>query len=687
MKDLIKLFPKILVFVLLIQLKLIGQVDIICNPCLISGNLDPNENKVISCLLSTINDKATIEKIRNYKTISPQSDGRMTATTIFDEYVLLDCNFDVAMQLNYDLVNDFSQGLASVRKNNLEGYIDWKGSEVIQCQYQSAMSFSEKYAAVKKDGKWGYINKDGEQLIALNYDDAGNFLNNLAVVQINNKYGVINNEGRTVLPLKYDRIDINYNKIFVRDGEKEGIYDAAGNNVVPVIYDYISIIRSNLAKVNSAEKSGIINLNGGMEYPLSSIDISVPDTNIVVFGLDSITTVINYLNNDTVIINRGQVSPLSKDYFIFKEGAKSGVINRQNEIVIKPDYEEIIRLNNNYIANNNNSTELYDPNFKLISRIYASVKAAGWKDALITTNGEKFGVIESSGQILIPFKYDVIEPFNSRLIKIYTGENCGLIDTNLNIVVPIIYNSSFEQYSDDRYLIKQNSEISNAENKNQAIIDSFGNYIIRDDNHIFSMPYNGMFRTEKDGKFGFYDINGNLVIPFIYNYAGDFHERLAYVSDSTNAYVDRSGNKKIDLGTSLELLNFAYNMGYSIILSKDSLFGLMKKNGQYLLPEKYDTITAFTEENLAFFSENKKLGIVDAYSGIIVQPKYDEIGLLNTNLFRVKLDGKYGFIGRNGKVIIPLIYDSAEEFVNNRSNVVLRGISFSIDSKGDVIPR
>jgi hypothetical protein len=73
----------------------------------------------------------------------------------------------------------FSEGLAVVRMNNGKGvkygYIDREGKFVINPQFELAENFSEGLAAVKVNGKWGYINKTGMFVITPKFDLADNF--------------------------------------------------------------------------------------------------------------------------------------------------------------------------------------------------------------------------------------------------------------------------------------------------------------------------------------------------------------------------------------------------------------------------------------------------------------------------------------------------------------------------------
>ena len=52
------------------------------------------------------------------------------------------------------------------------------------------------------------------------------------------------------------------------------------------------------------------------------------------------------------------------------------------------------------------------------------------------------------------------------------------------------------------------------------------------------------------------------------------------------------------------------------------------------------------------------------------------------DLVRVKLYDRWGYLDRNGDVVIPLIYDEAGNFKDGKAEVVLDGERFFIDGKG-----
>jgi hypothetical protein len=83
--------------------------------------------------------------------------------------------------------------------------------------HQVLGEYSEGRAAVKKDGRWGYIDLDGREAVPFELVSAGQFGENLSVVgrqtpDRDYHYGVIDRGGRTVVPFE------QRNLFFIADG-------------------------------------------------------------------------------------------------------------------------------------------------------------------------------------------------------------------------------------------------------------------------------------------------------------------------------------------------------------------------------------------------------------------------------------------------------------------------------------
>jgi hypothetical protein len=107
--------------------------------------------------------------------------------------------------LKYDLVGDFSEGLAIVMLDGRYGFIDKSGKEVVTPLYDFVDdNFSDGLAKVMLNGKYGFIDKSGNVVIPLKYDEVWSFSEELAAVRVNNKYGYIDKSGKEIISLKYD---------------------------------------------------------------------------------------------------------------------------------------------------------------------------------------------------------------------------------------------------------------------------------------------------------------------------------------------------------------------------------------------------------------------------------------------------------------------------------------------------
>lgn len=112
------------------------------------------------------------------------------------------------IECKYDYVNDFAEGLATVKLDDKYGFIDESGKQIIECKYNYASSFREGLVAVQLDGKYGFIDKTGKQVIPCKYDDVDSFMEGLAKTKLNDKWGFVDKTGKQIIECKYDKYTI-----------------------------------------------------------------------------------------------------------------------------------------------------------------------------------------------------------------------------------------------------------------------------------------------------------------------------------------------------------------------------------------------------------------------------------------------------------------------------------------------
>ena len=120
----------------------------------------------------------------------------------------------------------------------------------------------------------------------------------------------------------------------------------------------------------------------------------------------------------------------------------------------------------------------------------------------------------------------------------------------------------------------------------------------------------------KDGeRFGFTDKSGNVVIPCIWNEAGDFQEGRALVVDD---------NKRC---------------------------GFIDKSGNVVIPCIWNEAWGFQEGRALVMDDNKRLGFIDKTGKLVVSGTYNHSHYYRDGWLRIQYEGDdlYYFIDKKGK--------------------------------------
>ena len=108
--------------------------------------------------------------------------------------------------------------------------------------------------------------------------------------------------------------------------------------------------------------------------------------------------------------------------------------------------------------------------------------------------------------------------------------------------------------------------------------------------------------------------------------------------------------------------------------------------GEMVVPFKYDEVWDFNE-GLAVVKLNGKYGYINKNGKEVTQLKYDREFHFSEGLAAVKLNGKYGYINKNGKEVIPIKYDDVDDFSEGLASVNLNGKRGFVDKSGkEVVP-
>ncbi len=253
----------------------------------------------------------------------------------------------------------------------------------------------------------------------------------------------------------------------------------------------------------------------------------------------------------------------------------------------------------------------------------------------------RYGLINSSGDIVVQPQYDVIFEFSEGFAGVKVGSKWGFIG------------------KDGKFLIKPRFQYINGsfseglacvmENYKYGYINKQGQWKIKprfDDANSF---HGGIARIEMDGKSGFIDTNRQVVINSKFARVGNFSEGLAPA-------------QKIAVGK----------------------WGYIDKKGNMVIPPTYDFADPFSE-GLAVVEKNNKEGFIDKTGKVILDFKYDFAQNFSEGLANVEINKKSGYINHAGEFVIPLRFDSGSSFSEGLAAVGVGRLYGFIDTKGNMV--
>lgn len=309
----------------------------------------------------------------------------------------------------YSVEQDYSEGLAVVKKFGKYGYIDTKGDLVIPMMYEEAESFSEGLAAVKKDGHYGFIDKKGKTIIPFEYTMAFQFSEGLAAVR-QQYYGYINRHGNVIVPFEYVFPD-EFKKeglARVRKDGKCGYIDKNGTEAIPCRYDFGWGFSNGLARIEKDGKYGFINTMG--------------------------TEVIPCQYDYAWDFSEGFAPVMIGERF---ENGKWGIINTNGIVVVPFLYDDIIfEFSEGLVPVEQDGKWGYvdSKGTSKIPFIYSYAQSFSEGLAYVENEYGKGGYINKDGTVIIPFKWSHGYPFSEGLARVKDSFRYVVIDKEGNTI-------------------------------------------------------------------------------------------------------------------------------------------------------------------------------------------------------------------------------------------------------------
>ena len=437
------------------------------------------------------------------------------------------------------------------------------------------------------------------------------------------------------------------------------------------------------------------------------------------------------------LVTNGKGERMTNNYYFTSfQDNKYGVINNKGEDVIAPSYQEYIVIPNNKTdiflctfdvdyTNNTYKTKALNSKNEEIFTDYENIEPIVNYDENNTITYEqnaikvqkdgKYGMINIEGKEILPCEYDKLYSLkktdNSILVE--KDGKIGLVDSTGKVIVEPQYKEIRGlgiDYKLGYIVITEDNQYGIVDCNNQQVLNT--KY-----QDIKSLTENGVYAVKENGSWELVQRDGELKLA----------DELQNVQDilgikNGNVIIKNTNNKvgvislegETILNTVYDDVKFAFTESY--IIEQNGKYGIAKSKDEIVINPIYTTMNYISTADIIEASEDgitsnllnsnfetKLTGIVteintskgyikirqdneDKYYNFRFEERIEhDINTSNT-LFLDKQNDKYGYVDKNGKVVVDYQYDDAtEQNAYGYAAVQKNGKWGAINEKGEEI--
>jgi len=239
-------------------------------------------------------------------------------------------------------------------------------------------------------------------------------------------------------------------------------------------------------------------------------------------------------------------------------------------------------------------------------------------------NGEKVGFVNESGRFQIEPRFDNALPFSDGLAAVQVGESWGFINTHGDLVIPPTFK--------DAYYFREGVGLVESES-GYEFIDKHARVMASGFEQLSGVTNEGRIPVSRNGKNGYLDLQGRVVIPLRYDDALTFFHGLAPVREGAKwGYIDRSGREALAFKFD-EAGEFRGGLAAVTIGSKS---GFIDRNGTFAFYLDFQNLPGF------YTHDAEALVSTDSLSRFWTK------------------DGEFGYVNSSGKVVWGPVRESPD---------------------------
>lgn len=261
----------------------------------------------------------------------------------------------------------------------------------------------------------------------------------------------------------------------------------------------------------------------------------------------------------------------------------------------------------------------------------------------------------------------------------YEGKK-GIIDSAGEIVLEAAYDDiRVPLKTADGFPVKAGNQVYFISEKGYKIAQPEGNY------EELGILSGNRILAGKNGKYGYLDKNLEEKTEFIWDDATNFSQKIA---------AARSGDKWALINTKGEFLteyiytdvkrdshNFCSRYGL-LWVNEGKGYRLINTDLEVICEDLYEDVRCFYEEGPGAVCRDGRWGYVDRQGQMIISPAFEDADSFWKGYAPVNMNGLWGYAGEDGKILIDYVFDEALGFNEDGSAPVKRGDAWELIKLG-----
>ncbi len=532
------------------------------------------------------------------------------------EYLVLDKEGNKVLQWPHGRIFFGIDNQLIAWKDGQMGVIDFKGNAILPFEFEKIRKVKEVYVVSKdkklstflsngrkgplqdvedvrsranfligkQNGLWGMVSKTGQSIYPFEFASIRAIGDNHFVLHKDGLGTIGDSLGIFKTPLEYEKFKtpLRNHIVFVKDGRYGLMNTTTFEEVIPAEFSSIRMSLDNLVEVRKGGKKGYFNTAGKVLVPTKYRRISVVD------------------------------ALAGKHLFIVQENGKWGLISDFEEQILPFEYGSIdynTIFKKKWIWHihliKDKKQSLFDiKTLDVVSKSYDLIGEFS-NGRYRVRRDDKAGFIDRLGNEVIVPKYDVVSDFEDNgLAKVWKDGKIGYIDLNGKEVIPIKYeeDTTSKGFVQGLAVVKYKGKYGCIDSKGEERIPLIYDEII----DFYNSADSGVVIVVKDGKVGFCDVSGAVIVPPKYDGLSNFSEgRAIYNLNGKSGILDFTGKE-----VTAPIFSYidTFSGGLAVYKSDFNFYGYLDRSGQVSIEAKFTSAKAFKNfySNAEVYHKGKK---------------------------------------------------------------------------------